>query len=170
MTSGLLCLSRPESRPAEACRPVDRCWPFAGCCLLWSKLVALSYLCRFASRPHPSARSITWLGLTPTPIVPEPGLVGVFSKAIPACVCALPQLRFLDISGEGSLDCRPVRQGGGRWPCSAGSQRLLSVLPRCLSEQAAAMFVSVRCREPWPVWAADSAAAPHAAHRPGERR
>ncbi|KAI7835750.1 hypothetical protein COHA_010355 [Chlorella ohadii] len=47
--------------------------------------------------------SITWLGLTPTPIVPEPGLVGVFSKAIPACVCALPQLRFLDISESRGL-------------------------------------------------------------------
>jgi hypothetical protein len=47
--------------------------------------------------------SITWLGLTPAPLVAEPGAVGIFSKAIPPCVCALPRLEFLDISESRGL-------------------------------------------------------------------
>lgn len=52
---------------------------------------------RHASRP---ACSITWLGLTPAPEVDEPvGMLGAPGKAVPACVCVLPRLKFLDISG-----------------------------------------------------------------------
>lgn len=61
---------------------------------------------RFASLHHAPrpARSITWLGLTPAPEVGEPvGMLGALGKAVPACVCALPRLRFLDISGG---DCK----------------------------------------------------------------
>ena len=60
--------------------------------------------------------SLTWLGLTPCPTLPlaEPGGEaaggGEYRAQIPACVLALPGLRFLDLSGGWA------QRAGGWWP------------------------------------------------------
>lgn len=74
-----------------------------------------------APGPAQPACSITWLGMTPAPLMLEPGLVGVFAKSIPACVCALPRLRFLDVSGGAGGE--PVRRAAADMQPAGGGVR-----------------------------------------------
>lgn len=61
--------------------------------------------------------SLTWLGLTPCPLLPAGADGEEYRAQIPACVLGLPGLRFLDISG-GAGEGR--RAGAGKASRGAG--------------------------------------------------
>ena len=67
--------------------------------------------CPHPLTPPPSlSRSLTWLGLTPAPMLRDgPDAQHDFRHRIPPCVLSLPNLQFLDVSGGckgvGAPDC-----------------------------------------------------------------